>query len=484
MICERPVPIEWAKLRYPDAATRLRAQDIQSISAAPIASPLEGIREAPAAASKPKDHVLVSIGYEMPTSDFPRGREVHWASHGSVILEIQDRLPYELKGRPHHGMTFFHYHRVPGRFFSVGVVEPLVGPQRQKNRARSQMIEMKDRNLGRVYAKKGTMTAANKPVGKIMEVIEVPLHADYPQETNGVPVGAWIENEARINDEDMDRVSGLREVSMGQAPAGVSAYSAMALLAEQDDRRVGPILKMLRNGIADSMLLSLELAKRYWPENKQFAIAGQDGMIEMFNYQKAMLPSDFYVHITQTAPLPTSPAAEAQKIFDIYNAAVASGQPLPIDWLKGSLDAGRAMPIPKREEQVQITKAEQENLLITMGHMVQPDYWDDDFVHISVHRQAQSEFGLAEKTKQGPTDPRQPKDPNAPPTPADILEFHIQMHMQNAQQKRPTAADAVPAQQGGHGVEAQNSSSANMQGEAQQPGVMPRGGMAAGGPAP
>jgi hypothetical protein len=448
LIVERPMPVEWIKMRWPDSSMGVREQSIESIDQLTARSAEAGASPTATPTTSLKGHALVSTGYQMPSDEYPAGRVVTFIDATSTILAVEDQLPYHLKGRPHHGIVFFHYHRVPGRFWSVGVVEPLVGPQKQKNRARSQMIEMKDRNLGRVYARKGTITASNKPVGKIMELIEIPLHADFPQETQGVPPGPWIENESRMNDDDMQKVAGLNDVSMGGTPSGISAYSSLALLAEQDSRRMGPILKTLRIGLGDVVLLSLELAKAYWPSNKQFAIAGTDGKMEVFNYQRSQLPQEFYVNVSGGGPMPTSPAVESQKIFDIFNAATSAGQPLPVDWLKSSLDQGRALPIPKAEAEVQRSKAEQENLMLSEGMMVQPAYFDDDYLHIQVHRDFQ--IGLA------PTDQQV----------AMMVEQHIQMHAQAAQMKKPTQQDQVPQMQGGHGIEAQNGQT-NQQGLAQ-----------------
>lgn len=459
LIVERAMPVEWAKLRFPEAAADIRSQEVAATDGLDNRDMPSSADEQPTGDARLSEHCIISTGYELPTADHPDGLVVNWS--GRTPLEVQDQLPYKLKGRPHHGVTFFRYHIVPDRFWGIGLVEPLIGPQRQKNRARSQMIEMKDRNLGRVYARKGTITASNKPVGKIMELIEVPLHVDYPVETQGVPPGPWIENESRINDDDMDRVAGLREVSQGTNPQGVSAYSAMALLAEQDERRIGPVLKILRGGIGDAMLLSLELARRYWLTGRELAVAGQEGMVEMFNFERAKLPLEFYIDLTRNAPLPTSPAVESQKIFDIFNAATSAGQPLPIDWLKDSLDASRALPIPKREEQLQVGKAEQENLMMSQGQMVVPAYYDDDFMHIQVHRQAQIQAQVPGYEQLGM-----------------ILEQHIQMHAQNAQMKRPTQGSpgtSLPQAQGARGVEAQNGPSVNQAGAAQsaQQGQLP-----------
>lgn len=452
LIVERPLPIELVELRYPHVGDRLRGHELETAD-------IIGQRELPSTAGdmpaggsqRIRGHVMVSTGYESPTREHRNGRVVVFSDQ--ELLEERNELPYRLRGEPHHGVFFFHYHRVDNRFWGKGVVEDLIGPQRQLNRARSQMIELKDRNLGRVYARKGTFNPMNQPKGKVMEVIEIPLHAEYPQEVAGGGIGPWIQNEAEINKMDMDLIAGLNEVSFGGSPPGVSAYAAMALLAEQDERRIGPAMKRIRHGIGDAVLLSLNLARQYWPENKEMAVAGPDSQIEVFLFTRAMLPNEFYLDVSKFAPLPTSPSAESQKIFDLYHAGIAGGEPLGVGWLYESLQAGKALPVPRREEQVQIGKAELENFMMQGGQALLPAYYDDDYIHIQVHRQAQSEVSMV---------PGQEMWTMA-------LEQHILMHTQNAATKKPTAADAVPSAQGGHGIEAQNGAGVNMQGLAQQP---------------
>jgi len=451
LFIERPMSLGEVKRRWPKAA-QLRAQTLRITDAQEMSSEVDA---SPAGGGTLKGHVLVTTYYEMPTVEHSQGRVVIYSEN--TILEEQQQLPYMLKGKPHHGVVFFRYHSVDGRFWGKGIVEDLIGPNRQRNRARSQMIEMKDRNLGRVYAKKGTLTPANRPVGKIMEVIEIPLHADFPVETPGTPPGAWILQEAEMNDQDMDKVAGLRDVTLGQAPAGVSAYAAMALLAEQDERRIGPVLKMIRGGIADDLLLTLDLIKKYWPDGKQLAIVGVDGSLQEFIFSRAMLPSEFYIDVVRNAPLPTSPAAEAQKIFDVYNAAIAAGQPLPPEWLRNSLQAGRVLPFPTREEQVQRKKAEMEHYFLQNGQQIMPDPFDVDEIHLAIHRAERFQVQM---------DPRQGQY-------AQMLMQHEELHLENMQQKTAqtgagTGGTSVPQMQGGHGVEAQAASpQANLAGAAQ-----------------
>jgi hypothetical protein len=448
LFVDRTMHIGAVKRRWPDSADELRPQKLRVNDARELSSEVDA---SPSGAGEIKDHVLVSTYYEMPTDEYEAGRMITYSE--DTLLDYDEALPYLLKSNPHHGIIFYRYHIVDGRFWGKGIVEDLIGPNRQRNRARSQLIEMKDRNLGRVYAKKGTLTPANRPVGKIMELIEIPLHAEYPVETPGVPVGGWVTQEVEMNDMDMDKVAGLREVTLGQAPAGVSAYAAMALLAEQDERRIGPVLKEMRFGISDSMYLTLDLIRRYWQDGKQLAIVGTDGKLDEFIFRRAMLPSEFYLDITKSAPLPSSPAAEAQMIFDIYNAAIAAGQPLPPDWLRDSLQVGRPLPFPTREDQVQRKKAEMEHYFLQNGQQIMPDPFDVDQIHLMVHRSERFQIQMAPGNEQY----------------VEMLLQHEQLHLENMKQKSlAQGGTGVPALQGGHGIESNSGPpNSNQQGQAQ-----------------
>lgn len=458
LFIERPMSVKAAQMRWPEAA-KLKEQNLRVTDARELNSDVAG---APAGGGVLKGHVLITTYYEMASNDYPQGRMVTYSE--STKLEEQPSLPYTLRGKPHHGVIFYRYHLVDGRFWGKGIVEDLIGPQRQRNRARSQLIEIKDRNLGRVYARKGTLQPSNKPVGKIMEVIEIPLHSDFPQETPGIPPGAWVTQEVEMNDADMDKVAGLREVTLGQAPTGVSAYAAMALLSEQDERRIGPVLKNIRIGLADDVHLTLDLIRRYWQDGKQLAVVGTDGSLDEFIFQRSMLPPEFYVEITKHAPLPSSPAADAQMVFDIYNAAIAAGQPLPPDWLRDSLQSGRVLPFPTREDQVQRKKAEMEHYFLRQGQQIMPDPFDIDALHLQVHRAERFQIQMAPGEQMY----------------TEMLLQHEQLHLENMKQKTmagggmpmqpgPGGQPSLPQMQGGHGVEARaGAPNSNPQGVAQQ----------------
>jgi hypothetical protein len=133
------------------------------------------------------------------------------------------------------------------------------------------------------------------------------------------------------------------------------------------------------------------------------------------------------------------------------------------------------MAIPKREEEVQRGMAQQENLMMSQGMPVQVNYYDDDYVHIQVHRELEAQIQQTIDPSQMQQQPQQqaqgaqgqPQQPSREQMLVMMLEQHIQAHAQAAAAKHPTQQDQVPQAQGGHGIEAQNGQVANQQGLAQ-----------------
>lgn len=422
LMVERIAPIEQLKRLYGQNADKLQEQNIQ---------PVDSVGDVADEWSSPPNlsgMALVTTGFEFPTQRYPKGRTVIFSQ--GQLLEQKPQLPYLIAGKPACGVRFFKFHRIPNRFWPVGLVEPLIGSQRERNRSRSQYIEMKDRGgLGRIYARPGSYDFKNQPEGKAFEVVEIRQGFDFPQETPGVGPGDWIGKDVEMHDADMDMVAGMREVSLGQAPGGVSAYSAMALLAEQDDRRVGPILKNMRSEITWLVRYSLADIKNYWPARKNIEIAGQDGAFEAFVFNTAQLPECIYVKVGEGAPVPRNNAAEIQKIFDIFDRGISSGQPQPLDWLYRSLEAGKALALPEPPNEVQKRLAEHENMLMARGVPVQVHPTDDPNVHLPEHENALAAAQLIPELEQYVL----------------LLDEHIQEHMANQQ---PPPGASAPFLQG------------------------------------
>lgn len=423
LIIERPIPLNTIREMYgEEVAAALQPENIRPVDT--TGNKMSG--------GNLKDHANVYTGFEMPCPDYPDGHVTIWAQ--DKFLGEEEELPIKLAGQYHHGIRFLKYRQVEGRFWPVGLVQPLVGIQQQRNRTRSLAVEIIERGgFPWIMAHKNVITEKNKLDGIPFKVMELQPGSEFPQPVAGVGPGSWIREEVEMNDLDAMQATGTGDASLSQAPPSVSAFAHFAALVEQDDRRIGPIRKSDRKQLSWLAKYSLSLMRRYWMPGKEIAVAGEDGLMDNFVYNAAQLPDAIYVDFTESAPLPHSQAAEAQLTFDVYDRSIAGGQTLPLDWLVDSFKQGKMQPLPKREMKVQQDVAEMENLLIAQGRvdlvMVQP--WHNDQLHVHYHRACQTAYASIPGYEQV----------------VQMLELHIQQHLMSAEAKAQQAPPSNNGQQ-------------------------------------
>jgi hypothetical protein len=395
IIIERPMDLGRLRTEFGDVAKGITEQNLAAFDMAGLrdsVSDSDGVSQT--TTGRLKNHAILYTGYEMPTREHPGGRRIWWAQ--DTKLREKEGLGYKIDGEPKIGIRFFKYNMVPDRFWPIGQIEPGIGPQRQRNRSRSQYIEMKDRSgLGRIYARPGALSVTQLPGGKVAEVIEVRTGVEFPVETLGTGPGPWMAQDIQMHDSDIDKVMGMGQVTLGQgAPGGVSAYSAMALLAEQDDRRVGPIMKAIRTNVQQLVKFTLQDIRTYWGPTKQVVLPGDNDQIDAFVFDASRMPPEVYVKVGTGAAAPRNQAAEIQKVFDLFDRSISSGAPLPTQWLYDSLEAGKALPLPITPDQVQTEKADIENMLIAKGGVVTVSETDAHDIHMREHLEAISAHQL------------------------------------------------------------------------------------------
>ena len=394
----------------------------------------------PATVTKLEDHALVYTGYLRPTPDYPHGQTVVFTNDGH-LLAADDSLPYNVDPwGPRSGITYFRWQILEGRFWGRSFMEPGMGPQKIRNKRLSQIDETIDRGQAKLIVQKGSLDKAQLK-GNPVEILYLEPGAPQPVPFAGVAPGAWMQADIQLQDDNIERALGIKQVSLGNAPSGVSAYSAMAMLSENDAQKLDPIAQEFRLGIADVVRDTIE-AMNEWPSDKQLYIAGEQNQlrVEMFDKAKAIPPA-FLARPAKGAALPRSQAAEVQKIADLanYAATIGASQANPADWLdwyRRSLDAGKVLPLPSVASFDQQHRAELENSLMAFGAPAPPvTEYDDAQVHIPLHRNSEMQAQTALVAAQGNGDQHGVMQAQQQ---LQALEQHIQMHLgqaeQNAQQ--------------------------------------------------
>jgi len=413
-IINRPVLIDDLQNRYPKDAAGLEAEEIESSGSLTAGLGFTDEKEV-----KLENRVMVYTGYERPNAKHPRGQVVVFTN--DRILDRRDHLPYDSHPRgPSTGVHYFRWQALPGRFWGRAFIEGGIGPQQVRNKRLTQIDAIIDRNMPKVFVEENSLSRPKS--GEPMEEIEIRPGAPLPKVEQGVPPGAWMLQDVRLQEENAERALGMRPISLGAPPPGVSAYSAMALLSENDAMKLDPIAQETRLEFVELCFDTME-AMRNWKPDKQIMIAGPEGQLQAHLFNANVIPPKYMVRPPRGGALPRSQAAELQKINDIWQASRNTPTPLSLEWYIESLNSGKAQDLPPSLGDQQAHKAELENIAMVSSLVPAPvAEYDDDPRHVEIHRAFQVPLrALADLGDESAAQK------------VEVLETHIREHLGSAE---------------------------------------------------
>lgn len=415
VIVKRPVSVLELKNRYGKLAEDVIEENIESTGTLTTSY---GDSES---GVKLEGMAMLYTGYEYPNALNEQGQTVVFTENS--LLDVRQSLPLsEHPLGPRAGVHFFRWNILPGRFIGKSFIENGIGPQKVYNKRLTQINAIIDRGMPKVYMEEQSLAAPN--TGEPMEIIPIRSGAPLPVTVNGVEPGAWMMEDLKQQIDAAERALGIRGVSMGQAPQGVSAYSAMALLTENDALKLDPVSHDFQNEMNELCWDTME-NMRSWPKEKKMEILGPTGKLETYLFDADLIPPRYILKQPQGGSMPRSQAAEIQKINDIWTAAAGT---LPLSWYIESLEAGKPMPVPPSMGESHKHKASLENLIILSQAVAPPVApYDDHEAHIPVHRAEQMD-----------SQARLDAGDESAQEEVDAFEEHILEHEAVAQQNAPS----------------------------------------------
>lgn len=302
--------------------------------------------------AKKQDKVVVIEAWIKPNKYkmFPKGGMITVA--GSQILNLVEGWPYE-----HNQYPFIHIQHIEtGKFYGESTITDLIPLQREYNRTRGQIIESKNKmSKPQLAAEMGSIdaTKVTSEPGQII-FYRPGFQAPTPITLQNLP-SYVLEEQDRIK-MDMDEISGQHEVSRGQAPAGVTAATAIAYLQEQDDTKLSGTYDNIEEGMEKLAHQTLVYVKQYWDTPRMIKTTGQDQSFDVLTFQGSDLRDNTDIRMEAGSALPTSRAAKQAFVMDLMKMGF-------IDPNKG-LEVMEIGGINKIYEQVQvdIRQAQRENL--------------------------------------------------------------------------------------------------------------------------
>ncbi|HXJ92618.1 MAG TPA: hypothetical protein VMT20_07015 [Terriglobia bacterium] len=320
-----------------------------------------------------------------PNMTHPEGRRAVW-SKGKMLFEGPNPygcLPYVMfTGIP-----------IPGRFWPTSTVEQLRYPQTELNKIRSQILESAQRtgNPAFMSSRQANISYSGVP-GERIDYDDTTLNS-IPSYLQPPPMPAYVLQQQERIEQSMQDISGQHEVSNAQVPAGVKAASAINLLQEADDTRLGPNIYDMEEtlGVAGSMLL--KLVAKYWTDERTIIIAGKDHALDSMVFKGAALKENTEVEVQAGSQFPKSKAAKQAAIQDMLNLyfQYQGQQPMNKRMIGKVLEDMEAGALAKLFGDVSVDESQinRENQQISQGMPIQINAFDNHEAHIEGHEEFQ-----------------------------------------------------------------------------------------------
>jgi hypothetical protein len=261
--------------------------------------------------------------WRKPSGASPRGRYACWAQN-QMLAEGDNPYPW----LPY---IMFRGIPVPGRFYPDAPVTSLISPQVQINKLLSQFAENSER-IGNPPLLKPSTAADWEWHGLPGEQIEFQPTGgpdSLPQFMQVPELPAYSQNLLQTLFGSIQEISGQHEVSSAQVPAGVTAASAINLLQEQDDTRLGPDIADMEETIAGAGRRVLWLMVANYDDERHVRISGRDGQWDVFALKGDMLAGCEDIEVQAGSGIPQSQAAKQAAISAAMNLFIQNGEQIP-----------------------------------------------------------------------------------------------------------------------------------------------------------
>lgn len=359
-----------------------------------------------------KTGVQVREYWARPSKDYPQGCRAVIIKNKIVDHDEKpfDPMPY----------VMFRNIEVPGRFWPDSIVQQLRGPQTELNKIKSQILENAARigNPALMTSRQAMVEYSGAPGERIY--YDSTVQDAIPRYLQPAEVPGYVREQIDRIENSIREISGQHEITSGNVPAGVTAASAINLLLEQDDTRLGPAIYDMEGNIARAGRKICELMAQFYTTERTIAFAGEEGTWDVFGFRGSMLNGNTKVSVQAGSAMPKSKAAKQAAMQDTLHLFIQNGVAFDQRNLGKYLRDMEVGGLERLIDQFSVDESQIafENNRMAMGQPVQPNSFDNDEAHVLGHQ----DFQKSAKYRQ--LDPKVQMG----------FEQHVQMHQQKQAQ--------------------------------------------------
>lgn len=280
---------------------------------------------------------------------------------------------------------------MPGRFHAMSTVEHLIGPQREYNRSRQQVIQHRDvLSVPQWLSPIGSLAKGARR-NEFGDIWEYNPRVGKPELVNPPNLGdAQIVSGTQAQ-QDMQIIASFSEASLGQMPQGARSGNAVAMLQERDQLAIGGTVMLSEQSWQAVGTNLLKLAWGYMELPRAIAIYGESRQSDLKYYKGKDLNGNTRVWIKPGSMTPKSKAATSELLIQLMqHGAINPMDPREKRLILETLDVGG------RDRLFAIQDAARRRARIENMMFAKPDpspqfafpdvtIWDDHQAHYETH---------------------------------------------------------------------------------------------------
>lgn len=233
---------------------------------------------------------------------------------GGQVVQRMDNFPY-----PHGEYPFAKFDHVQtGKYYSDSVVTDLIPLQRELNRTRSQIVEAKNlMSKPQLLAAKGSV----EPRKITSEPGQVVLYQPGLPPPTPLPLQAlpsYVLQEVDRLVQDMDDVSGQHEITRGQNPSQVTAFSALSYLQDQDESKLASSIASVEEYVEKVARLYLKYVVYFWDLPRTVRVVGRDKMVDAAAWKGSDLRGNTDIRVEHGSAIPLGKQQKQAFLLDLF----------------------------------------------------------------------------------------------------------------------------------------------------------------------
>jgi len=237
---------------------------------------------------------------------------------GATGVMMGDIVLFEGEWEGPHPVQLIRYTDIPGRFWGVGLIEPMVELQNLYNRARAQIVQNVElMSNPKWLIPKSSGVSSDQIKGRPGEKIFYNAAGGTPKQVSAAPVPGYVlDNVIRLQSEMQD-VAGIHSTSLGRRAVGVTSGKAIEALATQDVSQLQVTQKNIEGAIKHLAERVLTLMKEYYPEKKMMRMMDSYGRVIFKELRTTSLTKDPEVFVEAGSSCIEEAGAKDAKVLNL-----------------------------------------------------------------------------------------------------------------------------------------------------------------------